>query len=302
MRKIMATALAAAMLASMSVLPTSASFANDYEVSYTTLTSSLTTDDGNTIPAGAVAITASIENNTGFNSNSFTLDTGSNCTVITDVDGNPILDTGIVLHNALVGMAVNDETVCVTVASAQSCSSDGDLFTFYVLPDASFGTSDVTISDVQQQTVQPVHGSEMMGLPGSNGVNSIIDPNTWTVYVRRGDIDNDNVVNSSDAARVLIAYDNVTPPYDTTETAIQSRFPTVVVWFQADANGDGITSNINPDYPQLSDAKTILMYAAAAGAAAPGQPVNYTGYGYQYVGQWFNAFTGQQQDPPSNLL
>jgi len=283
------------MLASMTALPTSASSFNDYELTYTTLTEALTTNDGSIIPAGAVAISASIDGNTGFNANTIKLDTGSNCTVITDVDGNPVIETGSALNDAMIGMAVNNDTVCVTTALAQSCMSNGNLFTFFVIPDTLFDTEDVSIIDVQQETEQ---ASSMQGLnqgmmnPGSNGLNSVMDPVTHVFYIKRGDVNNNNVVNSADATVIMQVYANASCKYDDDPSTILSKFPSCLVWYQADANGDEIVSHIKPNLPELSDAKTILMYAASVGVGVP-----YTGYGHQTVGKWYNTATDQQEDP-----
>lgn len=292
MKKLLSVTLIVSMLASLSVLPVSASSVNEYELSYNTLTTALTTNSGETIPAGAVAISATIENNTGFNANTITLDVGTNCTIVTDIDGNPIVEAGTVLDDAMIGMAANEEIICVTTASSQACVSDGELFTIFVMPDISFCTDDVTIGDIQQVTAQASPNQGMLTLPDSNGLNSWRDPDTHVFYIVRGDLDNNNVVNSADATVIMQAYANVTPKYDDDEDAILSRFPSVLVWYQADANGDGVVSHLAPDYPQFSDAETILMYSAAMGADG-----YYTGYGYQYIGKWYNTDTGLQEDP-----
>jgi hypothetical protein len=291
MKKVVSAVLAATMLASVSALPTSASASNDYELTCTTLTTSFTTDEGIIIPAGAVAISAMVEDNAGFNANTITLDTGSDCTVITDAAGIPIVETGSVLNNAMIGMAVNEGAVCVTAASAQPCTNDGELFTLYVMPDDGFNADEVVISEVQPETEQEPSNVGMIA-PGAYGINRYFDPDTGTIYIRRGDVNDNNKVNSLDATAIMVAYDNEVNKYDTTPSAIQARFPLIYVWYQADANGDGIVSDIDSSVPQLSDARTILMYAAAVGVNQP-----YTGYGCDTVGKWYNTSTGLQQNP-----
>lgn len=291
MKKVVSAVLTATMLASMTALPTNASGFNNYELTCTTLTEALTTNDGNIIPAGAVAISAMVEDNAGFNNNTITLDTGSDCTVITDADGNPIVETGSVLDNALIGMAVNEGVVCVTAASAQACTDDGELFTLYVIPDNDFDADEVVISEVLPETEQ-VSSNVGMIAPGSYGINRYTDPDTGTIFIRRGDVNDNNKVNSEDAAAIMVAYANEVHKYDTTPSAIEARFPLIYVWYQADANGDGIVSDIDLSVPQLSDAKTILMYAAAVGVNQ-----DYTGFGGDFVGKWYNTSTGLQQNP-----
>lgn len=68
-KRAMSIASVAAILASIVAMPVSAAGINAYSVSYETLTTAITTEDGSTVPAGAVAVTMSIENNTGFNAN-----------------------------------------------------------------------------------------------------------------------------------------------------------------------------------------------------------------------------------------
>lgn len=97
-----------------------------------TLTSAITTADGNTVPAGTVAVTLEVENNTGFECNTLVLSLDQEYDVMVDENGKPVIQKGELFNTALMGSAVTNNTVCVTAVMNTSCQGNGNLFTFYV--------------------------------------------------------------------------------------------------------------------------------------------------------------------------
>ena len=73
-KKIIAALAAATMLTSCAgVVASAAEAVNAVNVSYSTVAETFTAADGTVVPAGATAVTLSIENNTGFSASDITL-------------------------------------------------------------------------------------------------------------------------------------------------------------------------------------------------------------------------------------
>ena len=73
-KKIIAALAAATMVASCAgVVASAAEAVNAVNVSYSTVAEAFTAADGTVVPAGATAVTLSIENNTGFSASDITL-------------------------------------------------------------------------------------------------------------------------------------------------------------------------------------------------------------------------------------
>lgn len=276
-RKTMSIVSAAAILASIAAMPVSAAGINAYSVSYETLTSAITTDDGSTVPAGAVAVTMSIDNNAGFDSNTMTLDFIDSCNVFTNDAGKPIVQKGKVLEGAMMGTAIGDEEnrICISAAMSDLCESNGSLFTVYI---ATNNTCDI----VEKWTAEgkAVSDAELNAFLNT-GSSTFSRPGPGGFQYRAGDCNNNNEVDAKDAALILQAMEQ-TNGEDLivselwTDYLYLTYFPSILVPEQADADGN---TYIN-DY----DSTVILDFSAAEGAGT-----EYTGSGCLIVGEWFTA-------------
>lgn len=251
----------AAIVASLGTMPVFAVESDVYSVSYETLATEITADDGNMIPAGSVAVTMSINNNTGFNANTLTLDINEGYSVLTNADGKPILDKGTVLADALTSAAVSDdETVlCVSSASAQVNNTDGALFTVYFTADtvtatAAFISIEDTTAEIADSEIgiepqlEVVYDSYFIG--DTNGEDWRVDS-----AGKRPPVD------ATDAARILIAcheYGNSINLLSASDSLIKGYFPDVKHRLALDVNDNNVCDEI--------DANAILDYAAIVGA------------------------------------
>ena len=83
-KKIIAALSAATMVTSCAgVVASAAEAVNAVNVSYSTVAETFTAADGTVVPAGATAVTLSIENNTGFSASDITLSATAECWVQT---------------------------------------------------------------------------------------------------------------------------------------------------------------------------------------------------------------------------
>jgi len=282
-KRAMSIASVAAILASIAAMPAFAVESNVYSVSYETLTTAITTEDGNTVPAGAVAVTMSINNNSGFDANTFKLDIEDDFTIMLNEEGSPILEKGNVLNGAMIGVAENDGLLCVTAAMGQSCNGNGELFTVYATTTETSATNFAEVVSTQPVKITETTTATMM-VPGTvQPCSDVIDG--WLCYYG-GDCNNDNLVNSVDASLIMIALENTTPKIlDVDEYSKADFFPSVIHNAQPDANGDGYITHFETGNAEDSDAQTILSYAASAGAG-----LTYDGYGSDTVGQLIQAY------------
>ena len=183
-KRAMSIASVAAILASIVAMPVSAAGINAYSISYETLTTAITADDGSTVPAGAVAVTMSIDWNSGFNSNTLTLDIADNYSVIKDVNENPLITTGEVLDEFMTSVAITDNKLCVATASVTTTYENGELFTVYLESSASGVSSSEKAKNIAAITV-----------PEQN--------RTRNGDVVVGDIDYNGNINALDAAYLM---------------------------------------------------------------------------------------------------
>lgn len=140
------------------------------------LKTSITADNGTVIPAGAISVTVSISGNTGFSAKSVKLDVGS-ADVIVDESGSPVVDSGDVLGNSLIGSAENNGIVMLASASADELKSDGEMFTFYVASDsAEVAIIDVDVEVAVTDDIMPMaslHSYIIGDVSGNGYINSI---------------------------------------------------------------------------------------------------------------------------------
>lgn len=139
------------------------------------------------IPAGSVAISVNISDNSGFNSTTTKLHLGEAYDIIVFEDNKPVVSNGSLLQDSIVNSATNENYIAVVSASGSSETSDGELFTFYAIIDETslddsieFVEDEITISD------------------------NIINGSSGNFYVK-GDCNDDDVVNAVDASYVLSA-------------------------------------------------------------------------------------------------
>lgn len=260
-------------------MPVSAAGINAYSVSYETLTSAITTDDGSTVPAGAVAVTMSIDNNAGFDSNTMTLEIDDGYTVLTDASGNPIVQKGTALSNGSVASAISTDgdTVCVAAAMNAFCDEDGAMFTVYATTADEETTGFVTVTATDEVTIS---ADENYGIALCSEMRQD-DDGKWYMYYYGGDCNNDNEVDATDAAFLRQVLTENGYPEGTTgfsrallepNKMFLTFFSSVVSFDQPNADGN--------DYINWDDSTVILGYAAAAGVK-----VEYTGDGAGIVGE-----------------
>lgn len=250
--KIVGLASAFTMLASLAAMPASATCTNAYSISYETLTRVIETDSNATIPAGAVAVTMSVKNNTGFDSNTLALKLDEDYQFLTDTEGNPIVTLGNVLNgfDSASSVSVNNNKVCIAVASASESTTDGELFTVYCV---SSSTDKKVQSKAEIASIVPPCTKEPL--------RTI--PDGWYMV---GDVDNSEVVNSIDAARILTALSNANVSYIYVNASykqnVSNYFNNPVPYYKApDAIDDYCIDDL--------DATAILSYAANIGAGNP---------------------------------
>lgn len=256
--KILSLASIAAMLTSISAMPVSAAQLNAYSVSYETLTEAIETTEGDTIPAGAVAVTMSVDNNTGFNANTLTLDIANGYTVITNDENNPIVQKDKVLAEANIAGAVSQDgtTLCVAVGSGVQCEADGQMFTVYFDKNHHADSDFVSV----QNTEFSISSGDIITTSGAG-----LYAQYGYYYV--GDTDNNGIVNSSDAADIYTAVRNRGDSFCIDEDFfdfnrevyfVNSYFPNAECYLAPDA-----TENLFIDN---ADGDAILVYSANTGA------------------------------------
>ena len=142
-KKIIAALAAATMVASCAgVVASAAEAVNAVNVSYSTVAETFTAADGTVVPAGATAVTLSIENNTGFSASDITLSATAD---LLGTDGLVTATNGSAYGNATVSAAQNGSKVVITSASLDDSKNDGTLVTFYTTSDAEVLDIDGTL-------------------------------------------------------------------------------------------------------------------------------------------------------------
>ncbi len=186
-KKIIAALAAATMVASCAGVVASADEAvNAVNVSYSTVAETFTAADGTVIPAGATAVTLSIENNTGFSASDITLSATAD---LLGTDGLVTATNGSAYGNATVSAAQNGSKVVITSASLDDSKNDGTLVTFYTTSDA-----EVTVEDATFKSAKQMEDASAIAVCSSDD------------YYRIGDLNNDDNINSTDMYYQLNAY------------------------------------------------------------------------------------------------
>ena len=186
-KKIIAALAAATMVTSCAgVVASAAEAVNAVNVSYSTVAETFTAADGTVVPAGATAVTLSIENNTGFSASDITLSATAD---LLGTDGLVTATNGSAYGDATVSAAQNGSKVVITSASLDDSKSDGTLVTFYTTSDA-----EVTVEDAAFKSAKQIEDESAIAVYSDDD------------YYRIGDLDNDDNIDSTDMFYQLQAY------------------------------------------------------------------------------------------------
>ena len=186
-KKIIAALSAATMVSACAGVVASADEAvNAVNVSYSTVAETFTAADGTVVPAGATAVTLSIENNTGFSASDITLSATAD---LLGTDGLVTATNGSAYGNATVSAAQNGSKVVITSASLDDSKNDGTLVTFYTTSDA-----EVTVEDAAFKSAKQMEDASAIAVCSSDD------------YYRIGDLNNDDNIDSTDMYYQLNAY------------------------------------------------------------------------------------------------
>ena len=186
-KKIIAALSAATMVSACAgVVASAAEAVNAVNVSYSTVAEIFTAADGTVIPAGATAVTLSIENNTGFSASDITLSATAD---LLGTDGLVTATNGSAYGNATVSAAQNGSKVVITSASLDDSKNDGTLVTFYTTSDA-----EVTVEDAAFKSAKQMEDASAIAVCSSDD------------YYRIGDLNNDDNIDSTDMYYQLNAY------------------------------------------------------------------------------------------------
>ena len=186
-KKIIAALAAATMVTSCAgVVASAAEAVNSVNVSYSTVAETFTAADGTVVPAGATAVTLSIENNTGFSASDITLSATAD---LLGTDGLVTATNGSAYGDATVSAAQNGSKVVITSASLDDSKSDGTLVTFYTTSDA-----EVTVEDAAFKSAKQIEDESAIAVYSDDD------------YYRIGDLDNDDNIDSTDMFYQLQAY------------------------------------------------------------------------------------------------
>lgn len=265
-RKMVALTSAVTMLASLAAMSASATqINNDYSVSYETLTEAVVTEDGTAVPAGAVAVTMSIEGNTGFAANTLALQIADNYNVLKTTDGKPVLEKGAVLDEFHIAVEENQNKICVATAAGFETNRDGELFTVYV--------TETDVSELDDTVAAIVKPEEDM------------TPIPLSVYATglRGDVNGDSRINAVDASLIYRAVDQYgigTEDYKYIQYPDLEYYPTYFRTVFPNTPGPGavncfdseecirnlILYGIDSRVVDKYDAEEILQYSASQGA------------------------------------
>ena len=187
LKKVTAALAAATMVTSCAGVVTSADeVVNAVNVSYSTVAETFTAADGTVVPAGATAVTLSIENNTGFSASDITLSATAD---LLGTDGLVTATNGSAYGDATVSAAQNGSKVVITNASLDDSKSDGTLVTFYTTSDA-----EVTVEDAAFKSAKQIEDESAIAVYSDDD------------YYRIGDLDNDDNIDSTDMFYQLQAY------------------------------------------------------------------------------------------------
>lgn len=276
-KKIIAALSAATMVTSCAgVVASAAEAVNAVNVSYSTVAETFTAADGTVVPAGATAVTLSIENNTGFSASDITLSATAD---LLGTDGLVTATNGSAYGNATVSAAQNGSKVVITSASLDDSKNDGTLVTFYTTSDA-----EVTVEDAAFKSAKQLEASSEIA------AYKIVD-----VY-RVGDLNNDDYIDSTDLYMQLQAYKIAEADHALVKktkngityvglyTIVADKYKAKYKLTEAvtadagDGNSDGVIANDQKNL-EISDVDNLSYYIARCGA---GYTTDLNRYGFCY--------------------
>lgn len=187
-----ATMIATASIASTSALAVNVHVLNEYSLSTNIIRNDIVVDDI-TVPAGSLAVTVNISNNTGFSSSSTNISLGDAYAPITDENDMLVVESGSVIGDSCICGATNGELITVATASGEDNLNDGDMFTFYVASNTSSGAETIEIVNTTSEDISTTMRKAAATMTSTSA------------YFKVGDIDNDGFVDSTDASFVLRA-------------------------------------------------------------------------------------------------
>lgn len=226
-----------------------------------TLKTTITADNGTVVPAGSLAVTVSIENNSGFNSSANKLVVGKSYDFIVSDFEEPAITKGSVMGDSIVCAAENNNSIAVTSASADYNYSDGAMFTFYLKQNDN--------SDDTNITFQEIDTSHMTSLGSGISVQST------KVEFRYGNVNdpydpNRFLIDATDASAVLGAIQangGAKLQVSVANTHLDDFLPDALCAQAADVNAD--------NYIDPTDAQSILdFYSVAATTSTMQEALN----------------------------
>ena len=176
---ILSSAIVVSSIASLIANATNTEKINALSVTSTSVSEALVLSDGNIIPAGSVALTVSIANNTGFDASTTKLDIG-NANIIVDDKGEPIVSKEELLEDSIVVSAAKDNYVAVSSILGSDADEDGEMFTIYL----SSLPSSVSVWNINDAAVDLNQG------------------NTRDTVYHIGDVNDNGYIDSVDASQV----------------------------------------------------------------------------------------------------
>ena len=180
---IVASVIAVSALTAVSASAINLEEENVLSVSTETVASTMTID-GTEVPAGDVAITDNIDNNSGFNSSTTKIELGEAYNVITNSVDIATITIGTVMGDSHVCAIEKNNTIVIASASASDNVSDGAMFTFYAIENKNSSDKSINFIDIN---------------------NNVPTSNARSITYRIGDVNQDNTINASDSSDVLSA-------------------------------------------------------------------------------------------------
>lgn len=222
---ILSSAIVVSSIASLIANATNTEKTNALSVTSTSVSKVLVLSDGNVIPAGSVALTVSIANNTGFDASTTKLDIG-NANILVDDKGDPIVSKDDLLEDSVVVSVAKDNYVAVSSILSSDADEDGEMFTIYLseLP------SSVSVWNVNDAAVDLNQG------------------NTRDTVYHIGDVNNNGYIDSVDASQVASVYVNFPLEMVTVEDVnddLSTYFPYIPDAAIADTNKNGWLTEVD---------------------------------------------------------
>lgn len=215
------------------------------------LKTAITADNGTVVPAGSLAVTVSIENNSGFNSSANKLVVGKSYEFIVSDFEEPAITNGSVMGDSIVCAAENNNSIAVTSASADYNYSDGAMFTFYLNQNDNSDDTNITFQEIDTSHMTnldsgiSVQSTKVKFRHGN--VNDPFDPNRFLI----------DSTDASDVLRAIQANNGAKLKVSEANTHLDDFLPDALCAEAADVTAD--------NFIDRTDAQLILdFYSVAA--------------------------------------